>query len=50
MPLGKSEPLVVGVLISIVLTGLVGIPFGDPRFIPIGTICNIKTVKYEYMR
>jgi len=41
MPLGKSEPLVVGVLISIVLTGLVGIPFGDPRFIPIAILLEL---------
>jgi hypothetical protein len=31
----KSESLVLGILTSIVLIGLVGIPFGDPRFIPI---------------
>src|SRR5919199_3733909 len=41
MPLRKSEPLVVSVLISIALTGLVGIPFGDPRFIPIAVLLEL---------
>ncbi len=41
MPLRKSEPLVVSILISIVLTGLVGIPFGDPRFIPIAILLEL---------
>ena len=41
MPLGKSEPLVVSILISIVLTGLVGIPFGDPRFISIAILLEL---------
>ena len=41
MPLRKSEPLVVIILISIVLTGLVGIPFGDPRFIPIAILLEL---------
>ena len=41
MALGKSEPLVVSILISIVLTGLVGIPFGDPRFIPIAILLEL---------
>ena len=30
-----------GILISIVLTGLVGIPFGDPRFIPIAVLLEL---------
>ena len=29
------------ILISIVLTGLVGIPFGDPRFIPIAMLLEL---------
>ncbi|HYY50204.1 MAG TPA: hypothetical protein VE643_04970 [Nitrososphaeraceae archaeon] len=41
MPLRKSEPLVVSILISIALTGLVGIPFGDPRFIPIAMLLEL---------
>jgi carbon starvation protein CstA len=41
MPLRNSEPLVLGVLISIVLTGLVGIPAGDPRFIPIAILLEL---------
>ena len=41
MRLRKSEPLVLSVLISIVLTGLVGIPFGDPRFIPIAILLEL---------
>ena len=41
MALGKSEPLVVSILISIVLTGLVGIPFGDPRFISIAILLEL---------
>ena len=41
MRLRKSEPLVVSVLISIVLTGLVGIPFGDSRFIPIAILLEL---------
>jgi predicted branched-subunit amino acid permease len=32
---------VLSVLISIVLTGLVGIPFGDPRFIPIAILLEL---------
>jgi hypothetical protein len=32
---------VVSILISIVLTGLVGIPFGDPRFIPIAILLEL---------
>jgi predicted branched-subunit amino acid permease len=39
MPL--REPLVVSILISIVLIGLVGIPFGDPRFIPIAIVLEL---------
>jgi predicted branched-subunit amino acid permease len=39
MPL--REPLVVSILISIVLIGLVGIPFGDPRFIPIAIVIEL---------
>ncbi len=30
-----------GILISIVLIGLVGIPFGDPRFIPIAVLLEL---------
>ncbi len=41
MRLRKSEPLVISVLISIVLTGLVGIPFGDPRFIPMAILLEL---------
>jgi hypothetical protein len=41
MRLRNSEPLVLSVLISIVLTGLVGIPFGDPRFIPIAILLEL---------
>jgi hypothetical protein len=37
----KSESLVLGILISIVLIGLVGIPFGDPRFIPIAVLLEL---------
>ena len=41
MPILKSEPLVASILICIVLTGLVGIPFGDPRFIPIAILLEL---------
>ena len=41
MRLRNSEPLVLSALISIVLTGLVGIPFGDPRFIPISILLEL---------
>ena len=41
MRLRNSEPLVLRVLISIVLTGLVGIPFGDPRFISIAILLEL---------
>jgi hypothetical protein len=34
----KPERLVLIALTSIVLVGLVGIPFGDPRFIPIAVL------------
>jgi hypothetical protein len=34
----KPEYLVLIALTSIVLAGLVGIPFGDPRFIPIAVL------------
>jgi hypothetical protein len=37
----KPESLVFGILISIVLIGLVGIPFGDPRFIPIALLLEL---------
>jgi predicted membrane protein len=37
----KSESLVLGILISIVSIGLVGIPFGDPRFIPIAVLLEL---------
>jgi hypothetical protein len=37
----KSESLVLGIIISIVLIGLVGIPFGDPRFIPIAVLLEL---------
>ena len=35
------ESLVYSVLFSIVLIGLVGIPFGDPRFIPIAVLLEL---------
>ena len=41
MALSKSEPLVLGVIISILFTGLVGIPFGDPRFISIAILLEL---------
>jgi hypothetical protein len=41
LPLMKSGSLVSSVLISIVLIGLVGIPFGDPRFIPIAVLLEL---------
>jgi hypothetical protein len=41
LPLMKSESLVFSALISIVLIGLVGIPFGDPRFIPIAVLLEL---------
>ncbi|MFL6441980.1 MAG: hypothetical protein ACJ702_08485 [Nitrososphaeraceae archaeon] len=37
----KSESLVLGILISIVLIGVVGISFGDPRFIPIAVLLEL---------
>ena len=37
----KPECLVLIALTSIVLVGLVGIPFGDPRFIPIAIILEL---------
>lgn len=40
----KSESLVFSVIISIVLVGVVGIPFGDPRFIPVAILLEIVFV------
>jgi hypothetical protein len=37
----KPEYLVLIALTSIVLVGLVGIPFGDPRFIPIAIMLEL---------
>jgi hypothetical protein len=37
----KPEYLVLIALTSIVLVGLVGIPFGDPRFIPIAVLLEL---------
>jgi hypothetical protein len=34
----RSENLVLIILASIIAVGLVGIPFGDPRFIPIAVL------------
>src|SRR5215213_11862659 len=34
----RSEHLVLIILTSIIIVGLVGIPFGDPRFIPIAVL------------
>ena len=34
----RSEHLVLTILTSIIIVGLVGIPFGDPRFIPIAVL------------
>ena len=34
----KSENLVLIILASVIAVGLVGIPFGDPRFIPIAAL------------
>jgi hypothetical protein len=34
----RSEHLVLIILTSIIIVGLVGIPFGDPRFIPIAVM------------
>jgi hypothetical protein len=37
----KPEYLVLIALTSIVLVGLVGIPFGDPRFIPVAVLLEL---------
>jgi hypothetical protein len=37
----KPECLVLIALTSIILVGLVGIPFGDPRFIPIAVLFEL---------
>jgi hypothetical protein len=37
----KPGSLVFSILISIALIGLVGIPFGDPRFIPIAVLLEL---------
>ena len=34
----RPEHLVLTILTSIIIVGLVGIPFGDPRFIPIAVL------------
>ena len=40
----KSEYLVFSVIISIVLIGAAGIPFGDPRFIPVTILLEVLFV------
>ena len=37
----KSEYLVFSVIISIVLVGAAGVPFGDPRFIPVAILLEV---------
>ena len=37
----RSENLVLIILASIIAVGLVGIPFGDPRFIPIAVLFEL---------
>jgi hypothetical protein len=34
----RSEHVVIIILTSIIIVGLVGIPFGDPRFVPIAVL------------
>ena len=40
----KSESFVFSVIISIVLIGAAGIPFGDPRFIPVTILLEVLFV------
>ena len=41
MPLMNSEPLVFSIIFSIILVGIVGIPFDDPRFIPVAILLEL---------
>ncbi len=40
----RSEHSVIIILVSIIIVGLVGIPFGDPRFIPIAMLFEFMFV------
>ena len=40
----RSENLVLIILASIIAVGLVGIPFGDPRFIPIAVLFELSFI------
>ncbi len=45
----KSNILVIIVLVSIIITGIIGIPFGDPRFIIYAILLEISYISLAFL-